>query len=97
MNIREVRDGSGTHGLVLDGSGTLGGHAERSWTGRGTLGEVRDGSGDSRGNRLEVLNGLEDPRAVQAGSMDPLGRPGRVGRPSKRSGTGRETLDEVRN
>ena len=77
--------------------GTGLGTPEDFWTGRGTLPEVREGSGDSRGNRFEVLNDSEDPRAVQAGSMDPLGGLGRVGRPSGKFRTGRGTLGDVRN
>ena len=50
--------------------------------GLGTLGEVRDGWGDDR--------------SVRDGSVDPQGGPGRVERPSGRSGTGRETHGEVR-
>ena len=49
--------------------------------GRRTLGEARDGLGDTRG--------------VVDESRDPRGGPGRVVGTSRRSGTGRLTLEEV--
>ena len=52
--LGEVRNGSGIHGEVLDGSGDhwggpgwVGGKSGRSGTGLGTLEEVRDWSSDT--------------------------------------------------
>ena len=61
----------------------MGGPTGRSETDHGTIGEVWDSSGD--------------PGEVRDGSEDPRGGPGRVGGPSRRSGTGWGTLREFRN
>ena len=50
-------------------------------------------SGTGRGTHKEVPNGLKELRDV---SQDSRRGPGRVGGPSRRSGTGRETLGMVR-
>ena len=96
--------GRETHVYVRDGlvdprrgPGRDWGHSDRSETGRdsrtgrGTIGEIRD--------ELGILEEVQD------GSGNPWGSPGRVGRPSRRFGTGwgpsgrsgmgQETLREV--
>ena len=59
--------------------------------GRGTFREVRDGS-----RELPIVReGSGTLSEVWDGSRDPQKGPGRVGGPSRRSGTSRRTLPEI--
>ena len=78
-----------TLGQVRDRSGDT---PKRSGMGRAILGEVWDVSGDPRGGPGQD----EGPSQRSVGSGDPRGGPVWVGGPSGRSGTGRGTLEEVR-
>ena len=65
---------------------------QSSGTGRETLSEFRKWSETI----FEVWSWSGDPPEVRKWSGDPSGVPEVVGTPSQRSGTGRETLTEVR-
>ena len=99
--IPAARDGSGD---PQGGPGRVGGISMRSGTGWGTLSEARDRSG----NFVEVCNGPRDSRGGPVRVEQPSGIfgtgqgtlegvLGQVGGTSLRSGTGRRTLQEVRN
>ena len=66
----------------------------RYGTGRGTLEDLRDGSGNPWGGPGRVGRYLGE---VRNGFGDPRKGTGRVGGPSGMTGTGRETIGEVRN
>ena len=97
--LGEVRDGSRDHEEVRDRSGDhaggserVGGPSGRSRTGRVPLEEVREGSGGAtrrsgtgRGTLPVVPDGSGDPPKCLDGPGDPLGGPGRVGGPTRRS------------
>ena len=89
MIISEVRDGSAD---PRGGPGRVEALLGWSGTGRGTLEKVWDGLGNL-GKSRTVRSTI---REVQDGSRDPRKGPGQVGGPFTRSGTGRGTLEKVR-
>ena len=92
--LPEVREGLGTFQEIQDESedptgypGRVGGHFLRSKMGRGTLLEVRVWSRDPSAG----WDGSEDHHGGPRWVRGPSRSPGLVERPTRRSGSGRET------